>query len=430
MKKLKTFFMSVIVLSLLSYNCIYDPTDSSFYDEVYKQEFEYSNLYLETFFVFQDSLPEDPYAYTLVESLYASVNELYTWYANPGLTLQILQLLTTTADSAGAGIEIDSINGHFVIVDVIPNSPGHFGGLAPGDTITAINDTALIGFSLERVRSYLSGIVETVVSFHVKRQGGELDFTVTLNFYYDRSVKTVWLDTNTAYIAIEIFSVKTCLANGTAEEFREALSSTANAAYTIIDLRGNPGGEINQCIQVCSEFVEKETKLVSVWERYFDTLELVGKFRDTSWLAVEGGAGIDRKFYVLMDGLSASASEILISALNSNRPDIKTVGSKSYGKGRAQMVKLTPEEGLAFVTHCVISSKNGDNYDVEGIEPEISITTGQDALIVALADIGCTGTESGSAIENQINRLNRIQKERKARQKSNPISLYIFQGTP
>ncbi len=429
MKKLQTFCAGVIILSILSFNCIYDPTDSFYYDDIYNQEFEYSKMFLETFFVFQDSLPVNPYVYTSVESLYTSVKEPYTWYANSELAIQVLELLSTTTSTAGAGIVIDSINGAFIVVDVTPQSPGQKAGLVIGDTITAIYDTLLAGFSLAVVNSFLTGDVGDSISFRLKQDTVEIDITVFLDFYRERSVKILWLDTNIAYIAIEIFSDSTCLDNGTAQEFREALFITENSTYTIIDLRDNPGGQLSQCIQICSEFVEKETKLVSVWERYFDTLDQAAKFRDTFWLAEERGSGIGRKFYVLMNGSSAGESEILISALRSNRPDIKTVGSKSYGKGRGQIAFFTPDSGLAFVTFGIIASNDGVVYDMIGIEPNIPINATQDALIIALADIDTTGSHSGG-MGNQMNRINRMLNQRKTRKISNSISLYVLHGNP
>lgn len=369
--------------------CVLEPTDPFYYDKIYDKELKYCKTFLEMYFIFRDSLPEDACIYSTPESLFISVNEPYTWYVNKDLAALVWSLLTTASGVGGVGIDIDTVESKFVIIDVTPNAPGARAGLREGDTVIAVNDTGLSNYTLEQVKSYQTGITGNTVLFRIKREDVEHEINVIYGEYFKRSVKicdkSLSTDYEVAYISIELFSNQTCINGGTAQEFENALTITSWAEYTILDLRGNNGGETGQCVQIASEFVSLNTPIINARQRIIvDMIAHTASTIDSVWLALIGGLAVDRIFFVLMDSMSAGETEILISCLHSNRPDIVTFGQKSMGKGRIQTMNSTPEGGIINITSGILTSVTGENYDIIGITPKIPVPDSVDVLEAAL----------------------------------------------
>jgi C-terminal processing protease CtpA/Prc len=117
---------------------------------------------------------------------------------------------------------------------------------------------------------------------------------------------------------------------------------------------------------------------------------------------------------VLTDKLTASASELLVSALRSNRSDIQIIGETTFGKARGQVLSNTPEAGLAKVTYLAIAPVTGASYDLTGIIPDMAISAGQDALDIAVQQIKGTLSKTGAQARalRRIHAWQRAQPER------------------
>ncbi len=346
-------------------------------------EYAYAWQFLDIYFYFRDRLPQDPFSFATPVQLYESVNEPYTVYYPPDQTRDMLNNLTTS--TGGLGIRIDSVRSGYLIVDVIPNTPAQEAGLQKGDTIITVNGNDVEGLSPAEMRNLLSGNIGDQKNLVVKRGEQRLDISATIQSFLAPSVFTDSLDSAIAYIYISSFFNETAVPGGTSQEFSAALQKTAWAQQTIIDLRDNPGGEINQAIQVISEFLPPDTPIVKVEERVLLPPDS-GLTVDTTWYSIEGySRAVNRSFILLTNQNTASAAEIMVASLRANRPEITTVGTTTYGKARGQAVSFTPDSGLAVVTFALLTPLSGETYDEVGIMPQVDIQPGQNALDVGLA---------------------------------------------
>ncbi|MCX7727504.1 MAG: S41 family peptidase [Chitinispirillaceae bacterium] len=183
---------------------------------------------------------------------------------------------------------------------------------------------------------------------------------------------TVFLDTVTdSTVTIKITSF---LMGVTYNEFTEAVRQISNFTNIIVDLRGNGGGDIEETIKIINEFIPKDKPFIMARERVYDREKREAKTLDWHpWMTEETMNPIlsSKKIVVLMDGNTASASEIMIAALKDCR-DAQLVGNRSYGKGIGQ-IKIQRRHRLGIQTTFVqfrgISERIG-SYHGRGIEPD------------------------------------------------------------
>ncbi len=347
-------------------------------------EYLFAWQFLDVYFIFRDRLPSEPYSFNSPQELYRSVNEPYTRYYPPDSIEELTSTLSTSVN--GVGIVADSVGPGYAITDIFNDSPAQKEGLMIGDTILSVDGTSLQNVSYEQLSNMLRGEVGEQKLLRIKRNEQVMTLTVVLEEFYSPTVFVDSIDETTAYIQITAFLNETNVEGGTASEFDQALAETDWAQNTILDLRDNPGGELDQCIRVTSEFLPPSTPIVRVTQRVLvDPNEAQGDTKDTLWQSVAvGGDALQRQFYLLQNNVTASASEILIVSLNQYRPEIRTIGTTTFGKARGQVVGLSPDSGMVRVSYATISPVEGPEYDIVGIEPQIAVTEAQSALDVAL----------------------------------------------
>lgn len=360
---------------------IYDTTDLNEKSE----EFLACAFYLDGYFLYRDSMPANLLSFNTMKGMYLSVLEPYTRYYNPVLSVELNKLLTTT--SGGTGIYVDSVNNGYVVFDVVPNSPGANAGVLVNDTIVSVNDVSVLGLSYDYMLEYLNGNVGTIVKYGIKRGAIELEITVTMQEFLDRSVFVDSVNSEIAIITLTTFTASSFMDGGSAAEFKTALNQTSWADWTIFDLRQNGGGRLDQCISITSEFVDSGSQLMKVRERDYNFTDSLFETVETSWVASNGQTARHRKFYILMDDGSASASEVVVVSLMEHRPDVVTVGTRTYGKARGQVFIPTPQRGIARITSMVMEPNGGIPYDIVGLIPEIEIDDAEFALDTAIARI-------------------------------------------
>jgi carboxyl-terminal processing protease len=384
----------LIVFNLLS--CKENPTQP---ENLRDDEYEMSAWFLGIYYIFRDKLPQDLYSFPTPKELYASVDDPYTEYFNPEEAEVFLSFLDTK--TVGFGISIDSTQTGYTITRVIAASPADNAGLMIDDTLQTVNGTNIVGSSREQLDPQLTGAIGDEKTLILKRGTEQLTITVTLDEFFAPSVYTDSLDTKVAYIQLTTFLTETGTSGGSAQEFSTALQNTAWAEYTIFDLRFNGGGEFNQSLDIASEFVAAETPLIDVQQRVLNNTTGTGETIANTLMSLVDGTAKDRKFYVLINGSTASASELLLSALASNRDDIISVGSRTFGKARGQVLSSTPELGLVKVTNSVIIPIVGSSYDNIGILPDITISVSEDALDVALHQIIASTSKALAGAESR-----------------------------
>jgi C-terminal peptidase prc len=339
---------------------------------------------LDQYLIYRDRLPSDLYAFSCPESLYSSIKDKYTIYYNVDNARDFRKSQTTLSSGFGIRFNIDSTNRGFPIKNVFAGSPAASAGLKDLDTLVAVKGIDVIGISYDSLKVILKSInigVSTVLK--VKRSAGLFEFTLSKGEYLAPTVFTDSLNTTTVHITITSFLPSTITEGGTAAEFSSAVNRSILAQNIILDLRGNGGGRISHCVDVASHFVPAGDTLVSVMCRNFFQGTNSYITENSAYLAYGNPDLLYKKIIILCDSNSASASEIVIAGLKSSRPDIKLIGTVTFGKGIGQSILLGPDSVQAKVTSQMFLRRDGTSYHGKGIVPDI-LTSSKDALNKAI----------------------------------------------
>ncbi len=227
----------------------------------------------------------------------------------------------------GIGIEFDVINDTLLVVTPLSGGPSASVGISSGDRIIAIDSVSAIGITPQEVLRKLRGTRGTKVHLNVLRplSGKFFDFIVPRGKISTSSIDASFMiDHRVGYIRLSRFIATT------ADEFRQALVSLKKQGMVrlVIDLRGNPGGFLEQAVEVADEFLRQGQLIVFTKSR-------AGGVEDERYIAKAGGGYEKGDLIVLVDKGSASASEILAGALQDNKRAV-VVGELSFGKGLVQ----------------------------------------------------------------------------------------------
>lgn len=344
---------------------------------------------LDTFFIYRDRMPRSLYSFETPEALYRSVNDRYTEFYNKEKAKCVLAQQDTVR--RGVGIVVDSVANGYLIIEVLAGSPAERDGLHVSDTIVQIEGIPVAGMEFDEFFRLLQGKDRTDEVIRVKRG---IDFIEIVVVPSEFRPPSIWVDSvgrSTAMITIRGFHPQTCLPGGTAEEFSEAIEKTSWASNLVLDLRSNTGGYVNQCLFVVSELVPTGTPIISVRYREVEQHTGVPREFENTFKAFGPGRAVDRKLYVLVDSLTASASEIIVSCLM-RRDRVTVIGDTTFGKGSGQiLLDNGPDSVMARITFMTIHpvGDNGESYDGKGIVPDL-LCTPSDALDIAMQMIGET----------------------------------------
>jgi carboxyl-terminal processing protease len=273
---------------------------------------------------FVDSIPEGDLFRKAAEGLVRELHDPHSVYLTP----EKLRALTesTSGHYAGIGIQIDVRDGWITIVAPLPGTPAERAGIQPGDRIVAIDGKSTEGSSPDDARGLLRGKNGSPVTLQIERPGVEsrMTFTVPRGEIRVHSVRHAsMIGDGVGYIDLTIFS------DSSAAEVQQAVEKLRSQGMKtlVFDLRANPGGLLEQGIEVADLFLDSGQPIVSVRGR-----EAAQSFTDEArqrWPEL--------KLITLVDDHSASASEIVAGALQ-DHDRAAIVGSTSYGKGSAQSV--------------------------------------------------------------------------------------------
>lgn len=275
---------------------------------------------------------------------------------------------TTTGHYAGIGIEIDLRDGEVTVIAPLARTPADSAGIQAGDRIVAIDGKTTTGLSMEEVQLALRGAPGTTVKLSVQRNDlpAKLITLRRTNITFHPVQRATLLAGNVAYVELATFS------ENAAEELRRAVDSLGrqNARSLILDLRENPGGLLEQGIEVADLFLDRGKVIVSTRGRTPDADQEFTDQAPQRWPTMP--------IVVLVDSGSASASEIVAGALKDHERAV-LVGSRTYGKGSAQSVfPVTGGRALKLTTARWFTpdgrSIEGDSTKA-GIEPDVIVTT-------------------------------------------------------
>jgi carboxyl-terminal processing protease len=271
----------------------------------------------------------------------------------------------TRGEFGGLGIEVTQEEGFVKVVSPMDGTPADAAGIEAGDFITHVNGESVLGLTLDQAVDMMRGPVGSEILITVVREGTPEPFdvsiirdTIKLTAVRSRTVgKTVVLRVTT-------FNDQTF--PGVEEGLKksvEELGGMANVTGVVIDLRNNPGGLLNQAIMVSDAFLEKG-EIVSTRGREASDGE---RFNATPGDLAEG-----KPVVVLINGGSASASEIVAGALQDHRRAI-VVGTKSFGKGSVQTIIPLRGEGAMRLTTARYYTPSGRSIQALGVAPDIIV---------------------------------------------------------
>ena len=240
----------------------------------------------------------------------------------------------------GVGMTVAPRDGHTVVLAPFVGSPAYKAGIRPGDIIAKVDDKPTDGLTTAEVADLLKGPKGTIVRITVTREGYSepIVFTVTRDEIPRHAVDmAVQLRAGIGYVKVSGFN------EVTDRELAEALKqlNVSSLNGLLVDLRGNPGGLLNEGVAVADMFLDKNQLIVSHRGR---------ASQERRYYAVRGNQGVSVPLVALINGYTASASEIVVGAIQDHDRGL-VVGETSFGKGLVQTVsQLSENTGLALTT--------------------------------------------------------------------------------
>ncbi|MDO8504298.1 MAG: S41 family peptidase [Candidatus Liptonbacteria bacterium] len=296
--------------------------------------------------------------YGAIRGLIGSLEDPYSEFFTPEQGKRFQQ--TVQGNFGGIGAELGMRKGILTVIAPLKNSPAEKVGIKAGDLIYKINATSTDGLGLQEAVDFIRGRENTEVTLSIFREEWESpkDFKIVRGNIEVPTVKFEMKD-NFAYIALYAF-------NGNAsKEFYNSIKQAAdkNAEGLILDLRDDPGGFLDVAVELAGWFLKNDTVVVSEND----------KTGPIEVLKARGNAAlVDFPVVILINGGSASASEILAGALRDQR-GVKLIGETSFGKGTVQQLKELRDGSQMKVTiaHWVLPS--GHILESGGLKPDFEV---------------------------------------------------------
>lgn len=338
---------------------------------------------------YQGKIKTDEDARVAIDSMIASLNEPYTRF----MTQKDYVDLTTSITSKiyGIGVNIYSNAGKIEIFNVMPATPADFAQLKQGDIISAVNGKDTNGMNVSEVASLVRGPENSVVELTILRNNKKFIKKIKRKEIKIKTVRSSIVDNHIGYIQILSF-----MSGSTPNEFVEALNNTKNTDSLILDLRGNTGGLLDNAVFIADIFLQKGTIVDIIYRNGYKK----------SIKAQDEIQPLDKPVVVLVNGASASASEILSGALKDyHRATL--VGKKTFGKGLVQKVVPLPNQTGVNITIARYLTPNGTDINKLGIKPDVEIGNDYETVTNNKNDVQL---EKAKDILNDKNRTRSLKK--------------------
>lgn len=264
---------------------------------------------------------------------------------------------------SGVGMEVGMRDDMITVIAPLPESPSEKAGIVAGDIIVRIDDTSTEGMGVDEAVQKIRGEKGTEVKFSIFRKGEEgfREFTVVRD--------TITIPTSKTEVRDDVFIISLYSFNAISEmEMQKALREYVKSGKKklVLDLRGNPGGYLQSAVSIASYFLPIGKTVVREsygGENEEDVYRSAGK---------ELGTHAPEKFVVLVDGGSASASEILAGALQEHKV-ATIIGSQTFGKGSVQELVTLDDGSSLKVTVARWLTPNGLSISLAGLTPDIVV---------------------------------------------------------
>ncbi|MFX0549405.1 S41 family peptidase [Hathewaya histolytica] len=298
-----------------------------------------------------------------IKGMTSSLKDPYTTYMDKK---EYEKMSTETEGKyVGIGIQVGvTKDNKVVIISPFEDSPAHKAGILPGDIMVKVNDLKVSFDNLEKAILMMKGKKGKKINLILNREGkGDFPVELVADEIKMITVKGEVIENNLGYIRMSLFD------ENTADSFMTELKKLRDKEIKglILDLRGNPGGLVDQCIKVTSNFIPEGNNIVYTMDKYNKKKEYKSM----------GGLAQNMPLTILVDEGTASASEILSAAVKDYKKGT-IVGTKTFGKGKVQAVidnrLLGFGDGTALkVTISHYYTPNGKNIDKKGIDPDVKV---------------------------------------------------------
>src|SRR6478752_1034515 len=269
----------------------------------------------------------------------------------------------TRGEFGGLGIEVTMENGVVKVVAPIEDTPASKAGIQSGDLITALDKEQIQGLTLQEAVEKMRGPVNSAITLTVVRKGVEdpFDVKVVRDVIHINPVKYS-VENDVGYIRVTTFNEQTTANLQKAiEDLKKEIGPKLKGF--VIDLRNNPGGLLDQAISVSDTFLDQGAIVLTKGRNLEETQR---------WNARPGDLTDGQKMVVLINGGSASASEIVAGALQDHHR-ATILGTRSFGKGSVQTIIPLGSNGALRLTTARYYTPSGRSIQAKGIEPEVVV---------------------------------------------------------
>ena len=270
----------------------------------------------------------------------------------------------TRGEFGGLGIEVTQENGFIKVISPIDDTPASRAGVKPGDLILALDGQTVQGLTLNDAVDKMRGPANSKIKLTIRREGqdGPLDLALTREVIRIQVVKSRLEGGDVAYLRVTSFNEQTD------SGLRKALATLKQQSGdklrgVVLDLRNNPGGLLDQAVAVSDDFID-QGEVVSTRARHSEDSQ--------RWNAKSGDITAGLPMVVLINGGSASASEIVAGALQDHQRAI-LLGTRSFGKGSVQTVIPLAGNGAMRLTTARYYTPSGRSIQGLGIAPDVEV---------------------------------------------------------
>jgi carboxyl-terminal processing protease len=309
---------------------------------------------------FVDQVDADKLVEAAIGGLLTSLDP-HSKYLNPDKYAE--NKAQNSGEFGGVGVEMAVENGLVKVLNPIEDSPAFRAGVLPGDFFTHINGELVRGVTLVEAMERMRGSIGTPLRLTVQRGSGGQSFDLTLMRELVKSPSVRWRTEGTVgYVKISGFTQQTQPGLEKAMTGIDAELGPRLTGY-VLDLRDNPGGLVKQAISVCDSFLD-QGEIVSTRGRDPDSAR--------HYFATPGDLAHGKPIVLIVNGRSASASEIVAGALQDQRRAV-VLGTQSFGKGSVQTITPLSNRGATRMTTARYYTPTGRSIQALGINPDVVV---------------------------------------------------------
>ena len=299
-----------------------------------------------------------------IKGMTAALKDPYTVYMDKEEYKEFAE--QSEGNYSGVGLQVQAKDDKIKIIDVFEGTPAAKAGVMPGDEIHGVNGTKVDGKSLDKAVTMMRGPEGTEVTItFFREEKGSYDVKLKRAKVNIDMAKGEMLSNGIGYLQLSSFD------EDSSKDFKKVLDNLKGKGMKglIVDLRDNPGGYLDQCVNIASNFIPKGDVIVSTIDKYGSKKEYKSK----------GGEYIGLPLVVLTNENSASASEIFSGAIRDYNAGT-LVGETTYGKGLVQTLIETGEDTALKVTISKYYTPKGEDINKKGISPNTEVKYPEELL--------------------------------------------------